>query len=283
MDLFSQNNSEQAIHLEYDGDKNGNNIPDPKEIDIKHLAGDGDFRSEESIDLLKQADIVVTNPPFSLFRQYVSQLVEHDKKFLIVGNQNAITYKEIFPLIMENKIWLGYNSGDMAFKVPDYFKPRNTRYWQDENGQKWRSLGNACWLTNLDISKRHEDLILYKTYDPEEYPSYDNYDAIEVSKTKDIPSDYEGVMGVPLTFLDKHNPDQFEIVGVTQSWSDGRIKIYPPQIQVGADGSRSNVTKLNDGAALKLDSPPHGGIHYIVGNDCYVKVYARLLIKRKNI
>lgn len=230
MDLFSRNDSEQAIYLEYEGDKNGNNEPVPEEIGIKQLDGDGDFRSEESIELLKQADIVVTNPPFSLLRQYVSQLVEHDKQFLIVGNQNAITYKEVFPLIMENKIWLGYKSGDMAFKVPDYYESRATRYWQDESGQKWRSLGNACWFTNLDITKRHEDLILYKNYTPEEYPTYDNYDAIEVSKTKDIPKDYDGVMGVPLTFLDKHNPDQFEIVGVTQSWSDGTTKTYPTQI-----------------------------------------------------
>ena len=150
MDLFSRNESEQAIYLEYLGDKNSNKVPDPEEIGIKHLEGDGDFRSEESIELLKEADIVVTNPPFSLFRQYVTQLVEHDKQFLIVGNQNALTYKEIFPLIMENIIWLGYESGDMAFRVPDYYEPRATRYWEDESGQKWRSMGNGCWFTNLD-------------------------------------------------------------------------------------------------------------------------------------
>jgi len=212
MDLYSKNDSEQAIYLEYDGYKNGNNVPDPEEIGIKHLEGDGDFRSEESIELLKQADIVITNPPFSLFREYVVQLIEHNKKFVIVGNQNAITYKEIFKLIEENKIWLGNKNGDMAFKVPDYYEPRETRYWEDDEGQKWRSMGNACWFTNLDISKRHENLILYKNYSPEEYPTYDNYDAIEVSKTKDIPADYEEAMGVPITFLDKYNPDQFEIL-----------------------------------------------------------------------
>jgi hypothetical protein len=182
---------------------------------------------------------------------------------------------------MENKIWLGYKSGDMAFKVPDYYEPRNTRYWQDERGQKWRSLGNACWFTNLDITKRHEDLILYKNYIPAEYPTYDNYGAIEVSKTKDIPMDYDGVMGVPVTFLSRHNPDQFEILGVTQSWADGRTKTYPHQTQIAPNGSRSNVTKLNDGAALKLDSPPHGKTHYMVENNYYVKVYARILIRRK--
>jgi hypothetical protein len=212
-DLFSQNDSEEAIYLEYNGDKSGNNVPDPEEIGIKPLKGDGDFRSHESIELLKQADIVVTNPPFSLFRDYVMQLVEHDKKFLIVGNQNAITYKEIFELVKANKIWLGTRSGDMAFRVPDHYTPRATRYWEDEDGQKWRSLGNACWFTNLDFSKRHEDLILFKAYNPADYPTYANYDAIEVGRTADIPMDYAGAMGVPITFLDKHNPDQFEILG----------------------------------------------------------------------
>jgi hypothetical protein len=279
MELFSRNDSEQAVYLEYSGGDSG--VPDPEKIGIKQLDGDGDFRSAEAVELLKQADIVVTNPPFSLFRQYVSQLIEYDKQFLIVGTQNAITYKEIFPLIKENRIWLGYNAGDMAFKVPDYYEARETRYWVDAEGQKWRSMGNACWFTNLDLKKRHEDIILYKNYNPEEYRPYDNYNAIEVSRTKDIPIDYGEVMGVPITFLDRHNPDQFEIVGVTQSWSDGLIKEYPPQVQVGADGGRSNVTKLNDGAALKLESAPHGTTYYIVEGDHYVKVYARILIRRK--
>lgn len=212
-DLFSKNDTEQAIYLEYEGDMNGNNVPDPEEIGIKPLKGDGDFRSAESIDLLKQADIVVTNPPFSLFREFVMKLVAHDKKFVIVGNQNAITYKEVFQLIQTDKIWMGDTSGDMAFRVPDYYLPRATRYWEDADGKKWRSLGNACWFTNLDITKRHEDLILYRTYNPEDYPKYANYDAIEVGRTADIPVDYAGAMGVPITFLDKHNPDQFEILG----------------------------------------------------------------------
>src|SRR5690606_30390378 len=214
IDLFSQNDNEQAIYLEYTGDKNGNKVPDPDEIGIKPLNGDGDFRSKESISLLTQADIVVTNPPFSLFREYVAQLIEHDKKFVIIGSQNAVTYKEIFQYFKDNKIWIGYNSGDMEFKVPDYYEKRETRFRQDEDGQKWRSLGNICWFTNLDISKRHEDLILYKTYNPEEYPTYDNYNAINVNKVADIPMDYKGAMGVPITFLDKYNPDQFEILGI---------------------------------------------------------------------
>jgi hypothetical protein len=212
-DLFSQHNSERAIYLEYSGDQNKNRVPDIDEIGIQTLKGDGDFRSAESIALLQQADIVVTNPPFSLFRDYVAQLIDYKKKFLIVGNHNAITYKEIFPHIKKNRIWLGYKYGDMAFKVPESYEPRETRYWKDENGQKWRSFGNMCWFTNLDIAKRHEDLILYKTYTPEDYPKYDNYDAINVDKTKEIPMDYPGAMGVPITFLDKYNPEQFEILG----------------------------------------------------------------------
>lgn len=174
----------------------------------------GDFRSRECVELLKEADIVVTNPPFSLFREYLAQLMEYDKKFLIVGNQNVITYKEVFPLLKDNKIWLGYKVGDMAFKVPDYFQPRKTRYWQDESGQKWRSMGNICWFTNLDHQKRHETLDLVCHYSPEEYPKYDSCDAIEVSRTADIPFDYAGAMGVPITFLDKYNPEQFEILGL---------------------------------------------------------------------
>lgn len=172
----------------------------------------GDFRSAECVALLHEADVVVTNPPFSLFREYVGQLMDYDKKFLIVAPQNAITYKEIFPLIQANRIWLGFKSGDMAFKVPADSEPRTTRYWVDEGGQKWRSLGNICWFTNLDHTKRHEELDLVCRYNPDDYPKYDNYDAIEVSKVVDIPCDYDGVMGVPITFLDKYNPEQFEIV-----------------------------------------------------------------------
>lgn len=204
-------------------DLNGDGAVDLTDVDLllqsvdgkpELLNGDGDFRSDECIELLKEADIVVTNPPFSLFREYVAQLIEYDKKFIIIGNQNAITYKEIFPLLKDNKMWIGYKSGDMAFTVPDSYEARETRFWIDENGQKWRSLGNICWYTNLDIEKRHEDLILFRNYTPENYPHYDNYDAIEVNKVADIPCDYDGAMGVPITFLDKYNPEQFEILGL---------------------------------------------------------------------
>lgn len=281
-DLFSQHDTEKAIYLEYEGDKNQNNIPDPEEIDIKRLKGNGDFRSKECIELLKQADIVVTNPPFSLFREYVAQLIEYEKNFLILGQQNAITYKEIFRLIKENKLWLGVNNGGTKwFQVNDDYDIKTESRKKIENGIKYFSMGSVNWYTNLDIAKRHEDLILYKTYNPEEYPNYDNYDAIEVSKITDIPANYYGTMGVPITFLDKHNPDQFEIVGITKTWFGAAIKTYPPQIQVNSNGHKSNVTKLNDGATLKLDSPPRGKTYYMVENEYYVQLYARVLVRRK--
>jgi hypothetical protein len=214
-DLFSRNDSEQAIYLEYFGDRNGNNVPDPEEIGIKYLKGDGDFRSGESIELLKEADIVVTNPPFSLFREYVAQLVEYDKKFIIIGNVNAITYKECFRLIKDNKMWLGVSihSGDREFQVPHDYPLNAAGSRIDENGKKYIRVKGVRWFTNLDYMERHEDLILYKKYNAEEYPKYDSYDAINVNKTKDIPEDYTGTMGVPITFLDKYNPSQFEIIG----------------------------------------------------------------------
>ena len=224
MDLFSQNKSEKAIYLIYDGDKNGNRIPDVEEIGIKYFESDGDFRSKECIELLKQADIVVTNPPFSLFREYVAQLIEYKKKFLIIGNQNAITYKEIFKIIKENKIWLGasIHSGDREFAIPDNYPIKASGYRIDSNGKKFIRIKGVRWFTNLDYPQRYEDLILYKRYSKEEYPKFDNYDAINVNKTCDIPCDYDGAMGVPITFLDKYNPDQFEILGLANSarWLD---------------------------------------------------------------
>jgi len=213
-DLFSENKSEKAIYLEYEGDKNGNNVPDANEIGIKQFKGDGDFRSQECIDLLKQADIVVTNPPFSLFREYVTQLVEYNKEFLIIGNKNSITYKDIFKLIKENKLWIGYRNinQDMWFILPD----DEDNFEKIQEGKKVKHI-MGCWYTNIDISKRHEDLILYKRYDSIAYPKYDNYDAINVNKVADIPMDYEGVMGVPITFLDKYNPNQIKILGMSAS------------------------------------------------------------------
>ena len=218
IDLFSQNDCEQAIYLEYEGDKNNNKIPDLEEIGIKQLQGNGDFRSTECIELLKQADIVVTNPPFSLFREYVTQLVEYKKKFIILGDQNAITYKEIFKLIKENKLWLGYNNGGTKwFEVREHYDIKTETRKKIENGKKYFSMGRINWYTNLEHKKRYEDLILYKKYSHEEYSKYDNYNAINIDKVKDIPMDYTEAMGVPITFLDKYNPEQFEILGKTNS------------------------------------------------------------------
>ena len=191
------------------------------ENELTELKEDGDFRSEECLELLKEVDIVVTNPPFSLFREYVATLVEYDKKFVIVGNQNAITYKEIFPLLKDNIIWLGNNNpAPKLFYVPTLLEERKN-IKKDENGNLVATFGNICWYTNLDIKKRHEDLILIRKYNEDDYPKYDNYDAIEVSKVKNIPYDYEGVMGVPITFMDKYSPNQFEILGATESEGKG--------------------------------------------------------------
>lgn len=213
-DLFSKHDSERAIYLNYRGDLNKNRVPDIEEIGVEYLHGDGDFRSEESIALLQQADIVVTNPPFSLFREYVTQLIEYKKKFVIIGNINAITYKEVFPLVKDNKLWFGpsIHSGDREFGVPKDYPLKAAGYRIDENGNKFIRVKGVRWFTNLEHNKRYEDLILYKTYTPEEYPEYDNYNAINVDKTKEIPMDYPDAMGVPITFLDKYNPEQFEII-----------------------------------------------------------------------
>ena len=255
-DLFSKNEIEKAVYLEYKredkknlvsypeymksldkiplykGDKNNPNIPKPEDIGIVDLEGDGDFRSQECIELLKRADIVVTNPPFSLFREYVEQLIKHDKKFLIIGSMNAITYKEIFTLIRENKLWLGFNS------VKKFYQPDGSI----------KNMGNVIWFTNLDIKKRHENLILYKKYheNKKEYLNYDNYDAINVNKVSAIPKDYQGVMGVPISFLDKYNPNQFKIIGLIAGNIRGLAGIHT---STGKDGPYING-KLKYGRIL---------------------------------
>lgn len=197
---------------------------------IKKLEGTGDFRSPECIKYLKESDIVVTNPPFSLFRDLIMLIKKYNKKFLLIGNSNAVMYKEIFPLIKNSEVWLGKYYGDMAFRVPEYSEERKTRFWVDEKGQKWRSLGNAMWLTNLDLERRHKDLVLTEKYNSEKYPKYDEFDAIEVSKVANIPVDYNGIMGVPITFLNKHNPEQFEIVGEANHGSDNEYDLFKPTI-----------------------------------------------------
>ena len=218
-DLFSNHDHEDSIWLECVGVENSSGSYIPSEPTIRRLKGDGDFRSDECVELLKQADIVVTNPPFSLFREYVAQLIEHDKKFVIIGNKNAITYKESFSLIKDEKLWIGYTpmSKDMLFDVPQDYAKELVTTKKEGSGYKVvdgvvKGRAQSIWFTNFDHTKRHEELILYKRYSPSEYPKYDNFDVINVNKVKDIPIDYVGMMGVPITFLDKHNPDQFEIV-----------------------------------------------------------------------
>ncbi|GHC57635.1 adenine-specific methyltransferase EcoRI family protein [Ulvibacter litoralis] len=270
IDLFSQNDSEQAVYLEYEGDKNGNNVPDIEEIGIKHLEGDGDFRSKESIELLKQADIVVTNPPFSLFREYVAQLIEYDKKFIIVGSLNAITYKEIFKLIKEDKLWIGYGfkGGNAYFKTPHSKEFAKGVYDEETGLVKFR---NVTWYTNMDLAKRHEDLLLYLPYKEAEYLKYENYDAININRIKDIPMDYEGHMGVPITFLDKYNPKQFEIIGLGISNSG---------IEIGVKPYTSEHKKYRK--EIQKRGAVDGDLYTMVDGEVTVP-YARVLIRNKKI
>lgn len=197
---------------------------------IFKLESDGDFRSEECLNYLNESDIVVTNPPFSMFSEMFSLLIKYKKKFLIIGNQNALLYKEIFPYIKNNLAWVGYHFGDMAFKVPSDTPPKKTRFWIDETGQKWRSLGNAMWLTNLRVDKKKVKLTLNNRYDPDVYPKYDNFDGIHIAKVADIPYDYEGIMGVPLTYIKYHDNNEFEIVGEANHGSDNEYDLFKPII-----------------------------------------------------
>ena len=252
----------------------------------------GDFRSPECIALLKQSDIVVTNPPFSLFREYVAQLCEHGKKFLIVGPKNAVTYKEIFPLIKDTKLWLGagFANGNAYFAIPAGINRdfADGVYDKSTGLVKFRNVG---WFTNLDHGIRHqrlegmtiEDNLRFSKHkelkDRAAYERYDNFDAIEVPYIDSIPSDYSGMMGVPITILDRYNPDQFEILGYEHTY-ELHIRDYPPQIQVDKSGKRSNVTKLNDACAIKVESPPANQTYYIVGNELFVAPYKRIFIRR---
>ena len=287
MDLFSQNQSEQAVYLIYEGDKNGNHIPDANEIGVMPLKGDGDFRSKECIELLKEADIVVTNPPFSLFREYVAQLIEYNKKFLIIGNINSVSAKQIFPLIMEGKMWLGasIHSGDRKFWVPDDYELNAAGCGIDATGRKFIRVKGVRWFTNLDYKERHDDLILYKTYDTSYYPYFDNFNAIEVSRTEEIPMDFEGIMGVPITFLDKFNPDQFEILGLTQigchdlcpdtkKYNDYKEIDRASDIPTGQGGGKTNENAVLKGKGNKKT-------YYLGPNGEIVhSAYKRILIRK---
>ncbi len=227
IDLFNTEELERGFYYEYVGSKEQKIIPNSD--DVTYFKGSGDFRSLESVELLKQADIVVTNPPFSLFREFVAQLVKYDKQFLIIGNINAITYKEIFKLIQENKAWLGINLGRgiSGFIVPEHYELYGTETQIDDFGNRIVSPNNCLWLTNLDNAKRHENIPLTEKYfgNEEKYPKYDNYNGINVNKTKDIPLDYNGFMGVPITFLHKFNPNQFEIIKFRKGNDDKDLSI----------------------------------------------------------
>lgn len=250
------------------------------------LKGDGDFRSEECRELLKDADMVVTNPPFSLFREYIAQLVEYKKKFLIIGNVNVITYRESFKLIKENKMWLGasIHSGDREFRVPDDYPLNAAGCRVDDHGNKYIRVKGVRWFTNMDYKERHEDLVLYKRYSPHEYQKYDNYDAINVDKTVEIPMDYDGVIGVPITFLDKYNPAQFEIVGLGNSRDNFTPnKDYVNPCKIMGDGAKKNGNAINCVLAIESHTKPDD-IHYISDNSKYlIAPYARVLIKKKKL
>ena len=246
--LFSESTSEQAVYLVYKGENIGT-PPDPTTAGLVcPLQGDGDFRSKECIAFLEEADIVVTNPPFSLFREYVALLIKYDKKFIIIGHQNAITYKEVFPLILQNKIWLGYGfRGNAGFFINHVYEDYASASSHKEGMIR---VSGVTWYTNLDIQKRHEVLTPYKEYSPEEYPHYDNYDAINVDKTADIPRDYDGVMGVPITYLDKHNPDQFEIIGLMASTAIDEYNFGYPYINGEKKYARILIRKRKQSSDL---------------------------------
>ena len=236
------------------------------------LKGNGDFRNQESIKLLKEADIIITNPPFSLFREYVAQLIEFDKKFLIMGNNNSVAAKEIFKLIKNNKIWLGYGvNKTLEFALSEKYEKWN----RTENGIKYGKVPAISWFTNLETDKRHQELILYKKYTAEEFPKYDNYDAIEVSKVVNIPQDYDGVMGVPITFLDKFNPDQFEILGMCENEDLYNLKT---RIYTNEEKKEAYFNKFKRPGQYDLNA---SGV--LLQNGILEKMYSRILIKNKKV
>ena len=282
VDLFTQNDCEKAVYIEYTGNPNDPTSTDFSTIEVKELKGDGDFRSQECIELLKQSDVVITNPPFSLFREYVAQLIKYDKKFIIVGHQNAISYKEIFSLIKENKLWLGYGfKGGAAHFINTHYEDYASA---GDHKEGMIRVSGVVWFTNIDIKKRHEELVMYKTYNPEEYPKYENYDAINVDVSTDIPMDYDGVIGVPITFLDKYSPDQFEIVGLgivgsCEFTNERRMEILDKNgVPTGKYTVNAKGTLYRK--HLESDKKP------VAFKDCetgelYQSIYARILIKRK--
>lgn len=275
-------------------DVSGDGRVDIDDLQWSYLEGDGDFRSAEVTALRDLADMVITNPPFSLFRTFLSWLVDGGVQFSIIGPKNAIAYQEVFPLIRDNELWLGrgFSQGNAYFRIPDAAR---TEYASGVYDPKTRLVHfrNTGWFTNIDHGRRHEALQLMSQADNFKfsrrkavqgvgYRRYDNYEAIEVPFVESIPSDYEGVMGVPITFLDKFSPEQFEIVGIAKAPLGEPSKVYPKQTQVSKSGTRSVVTKLNDGPAIKLEEPPTGKTYYEVDGEPYLQVYARILIRHRD-
>jgi hypothetical protein len=260
-DIFKQG---ETYKLEYEGGNDSDIMVGVKTI----LNENGDFRSKECVEILEKSDVVITNPPFSLFREYVGQLMEYKKKFVIIGNKNAITYKEVFKLIKENKLWVGNTPMgiDLLFDVPQHFAKKLITNKKEGSGYKIvngvvKGRSQSIWFTNLDHKKRHENLILYKTYNKKDYPKYDNYKAINVDVTKEIPVDYDGVMGVPITFLDKYNPEQFEIIGL-------------------ANDKREKDEAFIQATPYYLDEQHKNFVGFVLNGKA---TYARILIKKRKI
>jgi len=281
-------------------DVSGDGTIDLDDLQWDYLEDDGDFNSEEVTKLRDEADIIVTNPPFSLYREFFAWIMKANKQFILVANKNCATYKEIFPLIKDNKIWVGVQpmGVDMLFDVP---KERAAYLVENEKeGSKYRIVNNivkarstSCWFTNIEHGRRHEPLqlmtmeenIRFNTHkdwnEKHAYCQVDNFDALEVPFVDAIPSDYEGKMTVPVTFLDKYCPEQFEIIGITKTWFGAAVKTYPKQTQVNKNGSQTTVTKLNDGGAIIVKEPPKDEIYYIVNGKYYVQTYPRIIIRKK--
>ncbi len=270
-------------------DRTGDKVINVEDLEWSYLDGDGDFRSDEITKLRDEADLVITNPPFSLFREFLAWIIESNKGFSIIGSMNAVTYKEVFPLIRDNKIWLG-----RGFKGAALFASKPPIADIDANSNELVKFGNITWYTNIEHGRRHEPLVLMSEEDNKRfsrheeiraygYRSYDNFEAIDVPYTDAIPSDHDGVMGVPISFLTKFNPEQFEILGITKTWDSGsglKKKTYGKQIQVSEGGKSSEVGKLNDGGAIEVSVAPHT-THYLVDGKIYIQVYQRILIRRR--
>ncbi len=272
-------------------DKSCDGKIDLDDLQWDYLEGDGDFRSDEVKKLRDEADIIITNPPFSLFREFLYWIMEANKQFISIGPLNAVTYKEVFPLVLGGVIWngKGFNGGNAFFHSPDSRTYAEGVYNEETGLIKFR---NCSWFTNIEHGHRHRPLRLmsmfdnikyskHKTIKGNGYVHYDNYDAIEVPFTDAIPDDFSKMMGVPISFFDKYCPEQFEIVGITKTWYGMATKTYSKQIQVSKTGKKTVVTKLNDGPVIKLDGPLDGDVYYIVNGEYYKQAYARILIRKK--